>query len=261
MDTDKSIKMVVTDLDGTLLRDDKSVSEYTEDVFLKLKENDFYIVFATARPERGIEVPGIVPDAVIANNGALVKCSDEVIYNKLLPFSTCKELIKLFTSNDIITGITVETNNIYLTNCSKEEFDDVEDFWNPIFTDFDEIPVNNICKLGVQTEKREALLDITQDYTECTVMTCSGLDWHILTHKEATKLRAVEALTSYYGLNLDNVIAFGDDYNDLELMKGAGIGVAVSNAIDEIKDAADYETYSNNDEGVAHFLDKSFLKN
>ena len=83
----------------------------------------------------------------------------------------------------------------------------------------------------------------------------------MIMNKKATKLNAIRLVAKKYGISINDVLAFGDDYNDIEMLKGCGTGVAVGNALDEVKQAADYVALSNEEDGEAiwikqHCLDK-----
>jgi len=250
-----SCQMVVMDLDNTLLRNDKSVSKYTKTTIERIKNNKVPIVFATARPERGAQNIEITPDGIISNNGAIVKYGQKIIYNQYIPTSICDELIKSFINNKEVLGITVEDNNVIHTNCKKEEFENLADFWRPVFTDFKEIPNTEIYKMAIHTQNKKGLMDTLNKYSEFQIRSSTGEYWHILTHKDATKMNAINALADFLNIEIKNIIAFGDDNNDLEMVKNCGVGVAVSNAIADVRKVADFITKSNDKDGVAIFLE------
>jgi hypothetical protein len=78
-------------------------------------------------------------------------------------------------------------------------------------------------------------------------------------HCEANKAKALEVIARHYGIERQEVMAIGDSYNDLEMIEWAGLGVAMGNAFKSIKDAADFVTASNDEEGVAEALRKFVL--
>lgn len=73
-------------------------------------------------------------------------------------------------------------------------------------------------------------------------------------NKSATKMNAIQYIAEKYGINLENVISFGDDYNDIEMIKGCGKGIAMGNALDEVKAAADDLCENNENDGVAKWI-------
>ena len=81
-----------------------------------------------------------------------------------------------------------------------------------------------------------------------------------ITHKEATKANAIQAVASHYQIPLENTIAFGDYYNDEDMLEMAGVSYVVDNAPDDLKEKADHVTLSNNDDGVAFILNQFYDK-
>ena len=79
--------------------------------------------------------------------------------------------------------------------------------------------------------------------------------------ENVTKYSTLSIFAQNKGLTIDDCIAFGDDINDMEVIKGSGIGVAMGNAVNQIKEIADFVTKTNEEDGVAHFLEKNLLDN
>ena len=78
-------------------------------------------------------------------------------------------------------------------------------------------------------------------------------------HKEAKKAKALAHIAGLWGIDKSNIAAFGDDFNDMDMLTFAGAGVAMGNALDEVKAAADFITLSNEDDGVADWINKNIL--
>src|SRR5690606_22006678 len=81
-----------------------------------------------------------------------------------------------------------------------------------------------------------------------------------ITHPEANKGSALLYLAKKLGIERTEIIGIGDNFNDIELIETAGLGVAMGNAVMAVKDNADYTTFSNNEEGVLHVIEKFILK-
>ncbi len=247
------VKMIVTDLDGTLLRGDKSVSDYTAEILNGCKKMGMKVVFATARPERATRriQEKIIPDYVIANNGATINQGDFVIRNLLIPSTMIDELLDLFLSSQEVKLITVEADNCMFTNYKGPDW---ETGWNTIYTDFSDGFKFDAPKLSVECENADFLSGVMHNYPDLHLYSNSGENWHQIMSKDATKTNAIYCLTKSLGLTLHEVVAFGDDYNDIEMLRQCGIGVAVANAIDEAKAAADYICNTNENDGVGNWL-------
>lgn len=82
------IKMIITDLDNTLLRNDKTISDYTASVLNKCRQNGIKIIFATARPARVAKHDIFTPDAIIADNGAIINCGGKLIHKNFIQNKT-----------------------------------------------------------------------------------------------------------------------------------------------------------------------------
>ena len=78
-------------------------------------------------------------------------------------------------------------------------------------------------------------------------------------NKNATKLNAIKQLSDLWNIDLSEMTAFGDDYNDIEMIKYCGVGVAMANAIAEVLEAADVITETNDNDGVAQYISKHVL--
>jgi hydroxymethylpyrimidine pyrophosphatase-like HAD family hydrolase len=81
----------------------------------------------------------------------------------------------------------------------------------------------------------------------------------MIMHKDATKEKAIIYLAEYFGFDLSDIAAFGDDYNDVEMLRVCGIGVGVTNAIEEVRGVADCICDTNESDGVAKLLEERML--
>jgi len=260
----KNIKMIVTDLDRTLLRKDKTISDYTKVILNKCHKSGFQIVFATARPERVTRQWQVCPSSyVIANNGATITHGRVEIQNIIIPEVAKHSIIKRFISEESITGICAEIGDFLYSN--DTDFStwvtvlDTDTGWNPVYSDFTTPVTEHTCKFSVECSDREVLFDILQDYPELQIFPNSGEQWYQITHKSVSKFNAILYLAELNNIQPQDIIAFGDDYNDIEMLKKCGVGVAVENAIAEAKKVADYVCDSNDCDGVAKFIEKYLL--
>ena len=82
----------------------------------------------------------------------------------------------------------------------------------------------------------------------------SDIPWYKLSKKNATKDKAIEKLSEHSGIPLEKIAAFGDDFNDIGMLKICGTGIAMGNSIDEVKDIADQICLTNEEDGVARWM-------
>ena len=86
-----------------------------------------------------------------------------------------------------------------------------------------------------------------------------GEKWHRFASIGADKVSAIRAATNYIGIGISDIVAFGDDYNDIEMLKTVGMGVAMGNAIEEVKTIAKHIALSNEEDGAARFIADNIL--
>ncbi len=254
-----NIRMIVTDLDGTLLRTDKTVSAYTEDVLRRCRAREIHVVFATARPMRTVrQFFGVIPaDALILHNGAATFIGDAPFaHSGIAPGAAARILRAILLENPEAT-LSVEIDDTLYANF------DVSTVWAnlaAVHTDFTDLPDKPAEKIiaGVSSmadiERYAALLP-----DDLYIEMCEG-KLGLIMHRDATKLNAVRALASHYGCDRKEIAAFGDDYNDIEMIRGSGVGVAMAGALAEVKAAAGFIADTNDRDGVAKWIDANILK-
>lgn len=249
------MKAIITDLDRTLLRTDKSVSEKTVQVFKKLQENGIKVMFATARPRRAITQYEelLHPDSVATLNGARTFINNSSI-DYSIPYESAKKMLKDFLQ---IPGCTIsmETSRGIYANVDIPE-------WTPIVTDcFPEIPdgCGSVFKILVSNEKVDLNEHINSIITEDSYFSVAVGTLFQIMSKTATKLNGVKAMLEAFEIGPEDAVYFGDDNDDIESLKWCGIGVTVKNAIPQASSVAKDFTASNDEDGVALWIEKSGL--
>jgi Cof subfamily protein (haloacid dehalogenase superfamily) len=258
------IKILVTDLDETLLHTDKSVSEDTLFALKKAREAGIKIVIATARPVRSIRpyLTRISCDAVICHNGAVILIDGEIIARRFsVPIGEAEHILHILAEKYPFKKLSVEIEDKIYANFdtaavwgkTQTEYDILKN--STVKTDFTDLPKQDADKVLIELkndDEHQEILDLlspglytqlSDNRTLCQIMNIN-----------AKKIKAIQYLSDLWDVSVNDIAAFGDDYNDIEMLTGCGIGVAVNNANDEIKDAADAVTLSNNDDGVAHYI-------
>jgi Cof subfamily protein (haloacid dehalogenase superfamily) len=253
-----SIKMIVTDLDGTLLRRDKTISEYTASVFDRCRNAGIKIIFATARPVRAVVKwlnMDIQSDACIYHNGAVIKIGDELFQEKGIEHDVVNKLLgEAKQLNNM--RIAAEISDILYANF------DASTIWlgvEYIMTDFCNLPKLPADKIIFITTDKVDINKIEQLFNENLYWEISENEVLMVMNKNARKRNAINEIANHFGISLTEIAAFGDDYNDIEMLRDCGIGVAVANAIDEAKAAADYICDTNENDGVAKWLEENVL--
>lgn len=249
------MKAIITDLDRTLLRTDKSMSEKTISILKKIRKNGIKVMFATARPRRAIAQYEelLHPDSVVTLNGARTFINDLSI-DYSIPYESVRKMLKGFLQiPDCI--ISMETSKGIYANVDIPE-------WGPVVTNcFPEIPegCGSIYKILVSNQNTNLNEHINSIVTEDSYYTVAvGILFQIM-NKTATKLNGVKAMLDVFGIEPEEAVYFGDDNDDIESLRWCGKGIAVKNAIPEALSAANEVTASNDEDGVALWIEKFFV--
>ena len=251
---DMDVKMIVTDLDGTLLREDKTISARTRTVLRQCRDPGIKIACATGRGTSERVIPDEMLDANITFNGAVAKIGDTVIYNCLVPCLSARPLLAACAERGLKTAS--QFKGMHYSNFV------VSDEWWYITT----FEIVDFRKHDKDAEKLYILVNSSDDVdfiekhlVDDLYLSVSRDNMAMIMHKDATKSNAVAALAEYWGIEQFEIVAFGDDMNDLDMLQYCGIGVAVTNALDEVKAVADYICDTNENDGVAKWLEENVL--
>jgi Cof subfamily protein (haloacid dehalogenase superfamily) len=252
-----NIKLIVTDLDGTLLRSDKTVSDYTRNVITECRKRGVKIAFATARYFLTVEKwlspqIGIVPDVTISLNGAYAYAlpERETLYSAVIEPEIANALIR--DIRDYINRAGTDRAwyckpPIPSTHTFSIECDFSSDI-NERFHFIDCVYDKNLCD------------EILDKYPSLRYQKYSNSDSVTLLHTHAKKHLALSAVIEKLGINPEETVVFGDDYNDIEMLSVPGvISVAVENALDEVIAVSDYVCGANDNDGVAKWLEENVL--
>jgi hydroxymethylpyrimidine pyrophosphatase-like HAD family hydrolase len=215
------------------------------------------IVFATGRPERVTDAFAeiIRPDAIVSNNGAGACVGGQDILRKDVPPSAVSAIVAQLLGTEGIK-LSLDYGSHSLTDC-----DDHSGWgaWNAIFTDFAEYDPNGVRKISIEAMDPALLAGVDFEALGCHCYANQGEKWYMIQEKSAVKIHGVDAVAAHFGIALSQVIAFGDDQNDIDMLRACGTGVAVANAIDRAKAAADFVCDSNDDDGPAKWIKQNLL--
>jgi len=253
-----NIKMIVTDLDGTLLRQDKTVSEYTASVFKRCRALGIKTVFATGRPIRAVSKwlnIDIQSDANVYHNGAVVYLSDKLYQEIGIEYDTACNVLKAASKLDDIK-IAVEINDVLYANFDASTTWPGNDY---IMTDFSDLPKRPADKIIFITVDKAEINAIEQLLGDNLYWEIAENEILMVMNKNARKRNAIKKIADFFKIALTETVAFGDDYNDVEMLRECGAGVAVANAINECKAVANYICDTNENDGVAKWIDENVL--
>lgn len=255
-------KLIAMDFDGTLLRDDKTISENTKKILKLYKDLGYLIVGVTARTLASIKevVPVDIFNYLIINNGVSIYNvnDDNMIYQGTIDINDAKDITNEI--EEYCDQIDYVTDNIYYTYLQKKNSN--LDFIKDIDS-IDEIE-EEIARMNLFLKDKSRVTDyyeqIKARYKDinCFIMQDSDSPnkWLVLNPKDVNKANTLKELGRIENISLDEMIFFGDGLNDLEVMDSVGLSVAMGNALDEIKEKAKAITKTNNEDGIVDFLDK-----
>lgn len=243
-------KAVILDLDGTLLRSDSSVSEYTLKVLQECKDREILVIIATARfwlkAEKYIGI--ISPDYAILADGTQIYHAGEMIHGFAMNKAQSDGIISELLSKDEFDFVVSVGKRLLCSGVGiDEKWCSTRDF-----TELLELPV---YKMAAILKEYDEAKSIAEKYG-CRLYSYRGEDLYGFASTDSGKYQAVKALGELLHIGLDEMIAFGDDENDYEILKNVGKGVAVANAIPMIQDIADDVAECNNEDGVARYIDR-----
>lgn len=251
-------KIFLFDLDGTLLRDDKTLSQYTLKVVSKCREQGFLIGISTSRSEQNCLkfLNELSPDILITSGGALVRVSGNIICSSVFSASEVNRFIE--TARTVCGAdceITVDTLNAHYWNYKVNPKEQDKSWGDSIYTDFSDFN-HEALKICVEIPNFSMAQILCGRFSELDSQHFSDGDWYKFTKCGITKEKAIMAVCKACHADVSEIIAFGDDYTDIGMLKLCGIGVAMGNAIPEVKKVADVITRSNEEDGVADYLEK-----
>jgi hypothetical protein len=218
------IRLIAADLDGTLLRDDKTVSERTKTALAACRERGVKVIFATGRAYRTKVVPPEWFDGWVIANGANVFIGETLIYERRIPCQDAQSILEACKGRGIQAELRQEVGEIYVPDMKPGD------------AEF----IRSILPGGLY------LIVLRDSFGQ-------------IMHKEATKSKGAAALAAHWGIRREEVAAFGDDLNDIDLLQWAGYGIAMGNAREEVNATADSVTLSNQEDGLAVWIEENVL--
>lgn len=262
--TDKHL--IVLDLDGTLLREDNTISRANKKVLNKALEDGHRVMIATGRPYRssrkyyqelGLKTP------IVNFNGAFIHHplnSSWGIYHKPLDIKVAKEIVDACYSFQFKNIIAEVMDDLYI-HYPDENLLRIFNHGNPKIKtgDLREFLDHSPTSMLIHTEKTEidSLKSHLSDIHADVIHQRSWQDpLHVIEIVKSglSKALGVKMVAEYLDIPRKNIIAFGDEDNDLEMIEYAGTGVAMGNGIEELKNIADAITFSNEEDGIAFYL-------
>lgn len=274
----QNIKMIGLDLDGTLLNEKKELTARTKQALERAIDSGVQVVIATGRPMTGIpkellQISGM--KYIITSNGGRILDLDtgKVLFEHPVPHGKAEQILKITQEYETLNEIYFDGQGfvqkkelgqiqLYVKNKAMQEYIvntrcPIDDIWEKM----------NLMQ-GKGLDKVHAIFARIEEMEEARVrvealgdVVCSSsLGNNIeMNAPGVDKGEGLLKLGALLGISREEIMACGDGENDLAMIQKAGVGVAMANAVKAVRDAADYVTASNQEEGVARAIERIVL--
>ena len=277
-----NLKVIILDIDGTLFNSQKTISERTKKALLDAQSRGVKLILASGRPITSMEpvMHELEMDKhhglLVAFNGASVMDCEtrEIVYNKAMSKEESKSVLNHLKNFDLIPMIAHEgvmyVNDVFkgmlsykgqqiniieyesrggkYTLCEKKDLAEFVDF-----------PLNKILIAGDPEYLKENHKKVSEPFEGKLSSMFTAAFYYEFTAQNVDKANALHEVLVPMGIQPEDTISFGDGQNDLSIIKFAGLGVAMGNAVEELKNAANEVTLSNDEDGIAVVVER-YLK-
>lgn len=266
--------MIVLDIDGTLTNSKKEITPRTKETLIKIQEQGVYVAIASGRPTPGtkkvaeeLELARFGNYVLSFNGGRVINCkTGDVVLDKTIPAEMAWELCDVARENGV--GILTYDSECALAGTEViDEYMELEARINSIelkqvghFRDCVDFSVNKCLMTGEPEHLVELEKKLKEKYAGKLNIFRSEPFFLEMMPKGIDKAAVLKNFLPFLGISRDEVICCGDGYNDKTMIEFAGLGVAMANARNEVKEVADYITSSNDEDGIAEVVEKYILK-
>lgn len=262
-------KIIGVDIDGTLLNSKGEISPKTKAALIKAQELGHKVVIVSGRDIQGViryadalrlkDFSGLLSN----NNGVRVTNykTGEIISQHFLDKKLLKPLFETMKTMPQETIFYIDgkiyTNKISPVIKHSSKINNMDIVLDPRLLDKTDYKLYNLILCSDYKEKLDLIeKTIREKFKDQFAFTRSTDYYFEIMPKGYSKGTSLVEIANYYKIDMKDVIAFGDERNDIEMIKTAGVGVAMENAVDYIKEISDYVTLSNDEDGIAYYLEK-----
>jgi hypothetical protein len=263
-------KMVAFDMDGTLLNPHHQLSERTIAAVKMIARKGIIVLLATARMASAVknhlEKLG-TPGLIVAHNGALVKDvkTGQIYHHQTISKDVVAALLNLLAGQETIIHFNCD-DHIYLTtpNPDSDRYSQELQVALKYISSLEQLEETPTSILVIDT--KDALEHLLTQVSaqlpgkvDCILVPWQGNIWRMqFLPPNTSKGQGVLQVAKRLGIEPEAIISFGDNYNDMEMIQNVGLGIAMGNAVPELKQVADFVTLSNREDGVALALEALF---
>ena len=266
-------KVLVLDIDGTLTNSKKEITPETKRGIQTVLEHGHKVILASGRPtpgmrryEKELELEKYGGYLLSFNGGRIVECrTGEIVYQRILPLSIVPGLHAFARKNGC--GLVTYFGDSVLSAFTPDEYVELESRINgmPIkivddFVHFVDFEINK-CVLTASVDKAPELeKQLQEKYGEIVSVYRSEPFFIEIMPKNVDKATSLDRMLETVGMTRENAICCGGGFNDISMIKYAGTGVAMGNAQPAVKEAADYITGTNDEDGLVQVIDQFIMK-
>ena len=273
------IQAILLDLDGTLLNDQKLITEQTKRTIMALQQQGVKVVLASGRPKRGMlpyaeelrlrDFNGLI----VSSNGACVTdaTTGETLFEQPMQIDDVRSILQHLENFDVIPMINDETY-MYVRDVFAGEIEvngqpvNIIEYESrggrfqlreePNLGEMITFPIHKILVAGQPDYLQEVASAMKAPFTGRVTSMFTAAMYYEFTDLGIDKAKALRHVFEKLSIDRDQVIAFGDGHNDRSIIEYAGIGVAMGNAVDALIEIASEVTSSNNEDGISKVLER-----
>lgn len=273
----KNIKLIGLDLDGTVFNDNKNITDRTKNAIAKAIEKGIVVLPSTGRPYTGVpeaflSIPGV--KYALTSNGAVIQdlVNDKPIYQDLMDIDLTLRILDEVSSYNSMLEVYIKGRGYSETEKLNVALSYIKDPALAKYIMENRVGVENLREYMIEQnqqiekvhllfsdlDEKDKVIKKLEKFHEIVIT--SALTNNLEINKNTVnKGNGLIELGKLLGINKDEIMACGDGGNDIEMIKNVGFGVAMGNAIEEVKEVADYVTLTNEEDGVADAIEKFAL--
>jgi len=263
-----SVKLIVFDLDGTLLDIEHQLHDKTIEAVKKVRKKGIRTIVATGRMYCSAKPHTSrleMVDPIITYNGALVvnPINEEQLFHEPIPFETADKITKMVVQNDYHLQLYID-DKLYVAE--ENEFTDkyykisgIEPNYVGRLDKFLDAEPTKMLIIEEDEDRQVGIKNFLEENFDSKIELSSSYPSFIeITKKDISKAVPLKELAAKYGIKREEIMAFGDGLNDLKMIEWVGKGVAMQNAHSELHEHSDDTAPNHNDFGIARYLKQYF---
>ncbi|MCD9480369.1 Cof-type HAD-IIB family hydrolase [Photobacterium phosphoreum] len=262
-----SIKFIATDMDGTLLNDEKALPADFYHVFNELDAKNVLFAAASGRQYQSlVNTFEPIKDKIlfIAENGTLVMYQGKELYSSTIPTPEIHTIINSIKAIDNTFIVLCGKNSAYTETTDEHAIEEIKKYYHNLEFVTDLLAVDDefikIAVLNFNGTEQQVYPIIAPLYAQTHQVVISAKIWLDVMHKTASKGAAIKELQRIFDFKFEESMSFGDFLNDIEMLKETYFSYAMDNAHPEIKQLARFHAPSNNEQGVMTIIKQQVLK-